>query len=249
MNKYIFFTAAILISLGNLSCSKTKKEPAQVQETLNNVEEVAENPVATVEKRKNVEDFIPEGHVLFEKILGDLNKDGLEDCILIIKGTDKSKIVKDESRGALDRNRRGIIVLLNKKDGYELAVKNYECFSSENEDGGVYFAPDLGVEITKGKLFIHYAHGRYGYWRYMFRLQNSDFELIGYDASSNNGPTVLTETSINFLTRKKIVNENTNRDNPDEDEVFEKTESKIKKSKLLKLSEVEDFDELDVSED
>jgi hypothetical protein len=249
MNKYIFFTAAILISLGNLSCSKTKKEPAQVQETLNNVEEVAENPVATVEKRKNVEDFIPEGHVLFEKILGDLNKDGLEDCVLIIKGTDKSKIVKDESRGALDRNRRGIIVLLNKKDGYELAVKNYECFSSENEDGGVYFAPDLGVEITKGKLFIHYAHGRYGYWRYMFRLQNSDFELIGYDASSNNGPTVLTETSINFLTRKKIVNENTNRDNPDEDEVFEKTESKIKKSKLLKLSEVEDFDELDVSED
>ena len=82
-----------------------------------------------------------------------LNKDGLEDCALIIKGPDKSKIVKDESRGELDRNRRGIIVLLQKNEGYELAVKNYDCFSSENEDGGVYFAPDLGVEITKRKTF------------------------------------------------------------------------------------------------
>lgn len=121
-------------------------------------------------------------------------------------------------------------------------------FLSENEDGGVYFAPELGVEITKGKLFIHYAHGRYGYWRYLFRLQNSDLELIGYDSSSNHGPTVLTETSINFLTRRKIVNENTN-PNIDEPEIFEKKEAKINKTKLFKLSEIEDFDKLEVSED
>lgn len=116
-------------------------------------------------------------------------------------------------------------------------------FLSENEDGGVYFAPELGVEITKGKLFIHYVHGRYRYWRYMFRLQNSDLELIGYDSSSNHGPTVLTETSINFLTRRKIVNENTN-PNIDEPEIFEKKEAKINKTKLFKLSEIEDFESL-----
>src|SRR6187402_2481047 len=90
------------------------------------------------EQGKKLSDFLPEGYVNFEKVNGDLNKDGIEDIVLIIKGTDKSKIIKDKYRGELDRNRRGIIILFNKKDHYELASKNYDCFSSENEDGGVY---------------------------------------------------------------------------------------------------------------
>ena len=85
-------------------------------------------------------------------VKGDLNKDALEDIVLIIKGTDKSKIIEDENRGKLDRNRRGIIVLLNKGNYYQLAAENYDCFSSENEDGGVYFAAELNVEIKKGNL-------------------------------------------------------------------------------------------------
>ena len=38
-------------------------------------------------------DFIPKGYVEFEKHFGDLNKDGLEDCVLIIKKTDATNIV------------------------------------------------------------------------------------------------------------------------------------------------------------
>ena len=67
------------------------------------------------EQSKNLSNFIPKGYVIFEKVNGDLNKDGKEDVILIIKGTDKSKMIKDEYRGEVDRNRRGIIVLFNKK--------------------------------------------------------------------------------------------------------------------------------------
>jgi len=47
-------------------------------------------------------------------VKGDLNTDGLEDIVLLIKGTNASKIVDDEYVGKLDRNRRGIIVLLKK---------------------------------------------------------------------------------------------------------------------------------------
>ena len=101
-----------------------------------------------VEQKQNPADFLPKGYVVFEKVNGDLNKDGIEDCVLIITGTDKSKIVTDEYRGKLDRNRRGIIVLFNKKDHYELAVKNYDCFSSANEDGGVYFPPELSYSYS-----------------------------------------------------------------------------------------------------
>lgn len=246
MNKYLPLIGILLLLSGAAACKKEKQ--TTTVESLNSPEEVSEDNTSTVEKGKSPEDFVPKGYVIFDTIYGDLNKDKLDDLVFIIKGTDKSKVIQDEYRGQLDRNRRGIIVLLNKNAGYELAVKNYDCFSSENEEGGVYFAPELGVEIKNNKLYINYGHGRYGYWAYTFRHQNSDLELIGYDASSNQGPMVLTETSINFLTKKKIINENINRDAEDENEVFEKTETKISANKLIKLSEIKDFDELEVSE-
>jgi len=195
---------------------------------------------------KEIAAFIPKGYVLFEQTSGDLNKDGLEDKVLIIKGTDKSKVIQDEYRGSLDRNRRGIIVLFNKKDHYELAVKNYDCFSSENEDGGVYFAPELSVEIRKGNLYVHYGHGRYGYWFYTFRLKDADFELIGFD-ESNGGPVTHSTTSINFLTKKKQERVNTNENAQSGEEVFKETWSNIVIDKRLKLSAIKDFDTLSIS--
>lgn len=195
---------------------------------------------------KEVSNFLPKGFVIFERINGDLNKDGKEDCVLVIKGTDKNKIIKDKYRGELDRNRRGIVILFNNNEHFVLAVKNYDCFSSENEDGGVYYAPELDIEINKGNLYINYGHGRYGYWSYSFRFQNSDFELIGYDSSDNNGPIVNRVTSVNFLSKKKLINENINENVERNIEVFKETWGKIQVDKLVKLSEVKDFDELDM---
>lgn len=197
--------------------------------------------------KQELSKFVPRGFVISEKITGDLNRDGLTDCVLLIKGTDKKKIVMNENSEKVDRNRRGIIILLNKNNHFELTTKNYNCFSSDNEDGGVYFAPELDIEIIKGNLSINYGHGRYGFCRYTFRLQNSDFELIGYDSSDNSGPVVNRETSINFLSKKKKVRENTNQNASEEgDEVFMETWTKVQADKLIKLSEIIDFDELDL---
>lgn len=190
--------------------------------------------------------FLPKGYIVFEKIFGDLNGDGIADCVLIIKGTDTSKIVNDKYRGRLDRNRRGIIVLLNKKGLYELAVKNYACFSSENEDGGIYFAPELSIKINKGNLYFNYNHGRYGYWKYTFRFQKSDFELIGYDASYNDGPVINSQTSINFITKVKKDKVNIKKNAEGGDEVFKTTSKKINIVQLHRLSNIEDVDNLDM---
>jgi len=209
-------------------------------------------------KKKNPLDFIPKGYVLYQDeesisasgwdaIKGDLNKDGLEDVVLIIKGTDKHNIVHDEYRGELDRNRRGIIVLLNKGDGYEMAVQNLTCFSSENEDGGVYYAPDLSVSIDKGKLYVFYGHGRYGNWGYTFRYQDGDLALIGYDSYSSRGPVPQYEVSINFLTKKKLTRDNIYKEADDDDYrvKYKETWEKINTKELLQLSKIKDFDELD----
>ena len=129
-------------------------------------------PAAT---KQNPFDFVPKGYKVFETIHGDVNKDGIEDLVLIIKETNKKKIVRVEDRGKLDRNRRGIIVLLKNNGQYELTLKNLICFSSEHEDCGVYYAPELSIEIIKGNLCVTYEHGRYGNWIYTFRYQNSNF--------------------------------------------------------------------------
>lgn len=186
--------------------------------------------------------YIPAKYHLFKAIEGDLDKDGLKDVVLIVKATDPKALVEHEYYGHLDRNRRGAIVLLNEKGKYKAVVSNLSCFSSENEDGGVYFPPELWMEIKNNLLRIYYSHGRYGYWSYLFRLEGNDLRLIGYDDSSNHGPLIQSETSINFLTGKKVVRDNLSQD-PEEDPRFKETWSKINQAPIY-LSKVKDFDDL-----
>lgn len=194
-------------------------------------------------QNNNIEDFIPNDYVLYDTIYGDLNKDNHEDCILIIKATYKENIVTNRFDEIVDRNRRGIIILFKSENGYQKTTENLRCFSSENEDGGVYYAPELSFEVKRGNLIIHYAHGRYGFWKYTFRFQESKFKLIGYD-ETNGGVVIRNETSINFLTKKKLFRQNINEDAEGGDEVFKETWSKIVISELLNLSDIKDFEEL-----
>lgn len=246
---FVILTAGLFCTLTACSESSSKEQAANTDKQ----SEIAESEDATASTPKKdlkskANDFIPEGYVLFEKVEGDLNKDGVQDCVLLIKGTNKEMIVEDEDQGELDRNRRGVIVLLKWKEGYEQIVKNADCFSSENEDGGVYYAPELWLEIKKNNLYVRYSHGRYGYWGYTFRLKDQDMEMIGYDGSENYGPLAQHITSINFLTKKKQQKDNINESAEEEEDLkYKETWSKVKIGNLLKLSEIKDFDGLDMS--
>ncbi len=186
--------------------------------------------------------YIPATYHLFEAIEGDLNKDGLKDVVLIVKATDPKAVVDDEYRGRLDRNRRGMIVLLNEKGKYKPIVRHLDCFSSENEDGGVYFAPELWLEIKNNVLDVHYAHGRYGDWRYLFSLEGNDLRLIGYDESNNHGPYIESKTSINFLTGKKVIRKNLSADE-EADPKFKETWSSFSQAPIY-LSKIKDLSDL-----
>ena len=200
--------------------------------------------IATIENQDSSA-FIPKGFVVYDKISGDINNDKADDIVYVIKATDSSKIIQHESLGRLDRNRRGLIILFNRNGLYELAAKNRNCFSSENEDGGVYYAPELDVSVKKGTLFINYRHGRYGYWTYTLKYMNNDFVLIGYDATSSRGPVPQKITSINFLTGKKLVKDNINKDDDDDSNVvYTDRWETLKNAPLLKLTEIRDFDEM-----
>ena len=236
--------ATLLIAVVGCSNLNNKEKP-----TGNDTTQLAKRNHETISKsdfKKKPSDFIPEGFILYSKATGDLNKDGLDDYILMIKGTKKDRVINHEYRGELDRNRRGIIVLFKDKGSYKLALRNDTCFSSDNEEGGVYYAPELEISTDHGKLFVDYNHGRYGSWQYTFQYRNSEFQLIGYEASENYGPIVNRETSINFLTFKKQEKVNTNGDAESGEEVFEETWTNLEVQNPILLSEIENFDELSV---
>lgn len=201
--------------------------------------------------KQNPLDFIPKGYVFFEKITGDLDKDGTEDCVLIIKATKKDQIITDEIQGKVDRNRRGILILFRKNGYYKPVLENYQCFSSENEDGGAYIPPELEIEITKGNLYVHYGHGRYGYWRYIFAYRNADFVLTGFDQAYRSETISkyerLDEESINFLTGRKLTRKVIKTDKNGND-IFSENWKNIRTKKLIRLSEVKDFDKIDMNE-
>ena len=246
-------TLFLLLNFLILACNSRKKN---INKNVNVIKDSVERTIKSQTKtistiNKNIAEFVPTSFVLsepggFEKSKGDLNKDGQEDIVILIKGTDKSKFFKDEYRGELDRNRRGIIVLFKKGGFYELASENFDCFSSESEDGGVYFPPDLEVAVEKNNLIISYSHGRYGYWKYTFRYNKTDFELIGYDSSENKGPVPRYITSINFLTKKKLTKDNLNKDDHGDnyEENFVDSWENITLKNLIRLTDIKDFDEL-----
>lgn len=239
----------ILLSLSKACTNplnKNKSTNSIASETLQTQESKIKSPPtdSLSEQSKHKTDLLlPEGYLLFDKIKGELNGDSLPDQVLIVKGTKKESIIQDEYRGEVDRNRRGILIYFQSNGKNDLIIKHLDCFSSENEDGGVYFPPKLSVEIADGKLLIHYHHGRYGYWTYTFRYKNADFQLIGYDCSENYGPIIKQKTSINFLTKKKLIRKNVNRYTKESgEEIFEEKWEKIKLKKLHQLSEIKDFD-------
>ena len=197
-------------------------------------------------QKSALSNFVPQGYSIYETHFADLNNDQQDDCILIIKESNKNNIVVNRFNTTVDRNRRGVIILFKKNNGYQLVTKNDSCFSSENEDGGIYHPPQLSIETEKGDLIIGFDHGRYGFWSYRFRFQNSNFSLIQYAASSNYGPIINKETTIDFLTKTKLVSENISEDPGGNDDIFKDTQTTITIDKLLRLSQIKNFEDLEL---
>ncbi len=225
-----------------------------------------------VEQKQETTNFLPEGFVIYKEIQGDLNGDDVDDHVVIVKGTEKEKIVINRFDKEVDRNRRGILIYLTEIDKNNLVVENLQCFLSENEDGGAYYAPQLSMEIKEGKLYVDYEHGRYGYWSFIFQYRNSDFELVEYDG--NYSSHVIPEEAnfdhinINFLNKELSIFELSEigeteqspenyfeiketikvEEAPNGEEITYKTISKkmlIDADVLMKLSEIDCFGDLE----
>ncbi|MDA8581930.1 hypothetical protein N9K95_03655 [Schleiferiaceae bacterium] len=195
----------------------------------------------------NPVNFSLENQTVTTVVTGDLNKDGIDDYVYLVKGMNPKYVVQSDLMGLVDRNRRGIVILLSNSGDYEIAVQNIGCFSSELEEPGNYYQPELDLIVEGSILKVHFAHGRYGYWRYLFRYQDDAFKLIGY-FHCHGGAIVEKEVSINFSTRKKKVRVNINENAQGGDEEYQVEWSTFKLENLINLSDIQDFDNLHFSQ-
>ena len=194
--------------------------------------------------------LVPAGYTITEEIKGDLNKDSLEDYVLIIKGKKEDEWCRE---GGKDCNLRGIIVVFNKGGRYELALENRDCFQSVDTEPGGYSAPELSVSIKRGNLYIKYDHIRYGYWYYTFRYQNSDFELIGFDNILGVTGRLDKIVSINFQAKKMLTKipvadilVDDFADGTARNAKFDETWENFTPTEPIKLRKIADFREFDV---
>ena len=195
------------------------------------------------QKASKVEDFIPKGwkKLIVEK--GDLNKDKIDDVVLVIEKNDPKnfKKIEDSSRSnPVNFNPRIILVLFKDKNSkYTLVAKNDKNFivspGYASEEGLESLdSPDYNDNLSEAvtiknntlRIFTFAELTRSsGSSIYIFRYQNNRFELIGLDAQSILGDTEYVNTrnySLNLSTKKLIIHN-----------MSEKLESNVKKEEKI----------------
>ena len=177
------------------------------------------------QKASKVEDFIPKGwkKLIVEK--GDLNKDKIDDVVLVIEKNDPKnfKKIEESSRSnPMNFNPRIILVLFKDKNSkYTLVAKNGKNFivspGYASEEGlETLDSPDYNDNLSKAVTiknntlhiftladYVKYATST----TYIFRYQNNKCELIGLEYKywhTSTDYAVDIAYSINFSTKKLI---------------------------------------------
>ena len=180
------------------------------------------------QKASKVEDFIPKGWKSIIVKKGDLNKDKIDDVVLVIeKNNPKNfKKIEDSSRSnPMNFNPRIILVLFKDKNSkYTLVAKNDKNFivspGYASEEGLESLdSPDYDDNLSKAvtiknntlRIFTFAELTRSsGSSIYIFRYQNNRFELIGLENQNIFANAEYIDTynySFNFSTKKlKIHN-------------------------------------------
>ncbi|QQB74931.1 hypothetical protein I6H56_05630 [Fusobacterium canifelinum] len=176
------------------------------------------------EKANKVEDFIPKEWKKLVVKQGDLNKDKIDDVVLVIEKNDPKNIKKSESTYeesvVHNFNPRIILVLFKDKNSqYNLVAKNengfivsegksyeegFEKLASHNLNGKL--SDSISIKNNTLHIYTYFEATRSSNsTEYIFRYQNNRFELIGLEANGNGASSGYVENSnysFNFSTKK-----------------------------------------------
>jgi hypothetical protein len=166
---------------------------------------------ALVRQAASVEDFVPAGWRLESKISGDLNRDGREDVVLVLRGNDPRNVIGAGGAQKVDTNPRILaIAFARTAGGYDLVLENHTLIarttdSSAQDPLDPNGVQEGGVEIKSGMLYVTlgYFGGNMGHMTYTFRFQGGGFKLIGYDrVDVERFKGDISEVSVNYVTHR-----------------------------------------------
>lgn len=191
--------------------------------------------------------FVPKGWKLERQQRGDLNKDGQDDLLLLLRMDDAKNILKNDGLGQnpFDTNPRVLAVAFGSGAGkpFTLVLEDHALIARTEDPVMEDPVGDEGaVAIERGTLKVTLSlFSSAGSWSagnstFRFRHGLRGFELIGYDRVSTQRNTgEVEEISINYLTGKVRISTGTI-----EDDKLKDKWRKIPKKKLLLLEAIGD---------
>lgn len=159
-----------------------------------------------------IEDFIPKNWRILQKVVGDLNKDKLDDVVLVLQEEDKTKIETlkgEEGDYTIDFNQRLLIVLCKDSttNGFNLKGRTNTFIINRHSENMADPLQEIVISngILKINFFLWYSMGSWYQTEltYIFRFQNNQVSLIGAEYNEiHRGTSEGVKRSFNFSTKK-----------------------------------------------
>ena len=176
------------------------------------------NPIAAQKQKKSqlakegrtIEEVVPNGWEV-QSATGDLNKDGIEDFVLLVRSNDPAYIKTRDDGFEYNFNPLFLAVYFGSPSGVYKRFKVWHDTVSGREDEYTDITNELSI-TPKGAIDISVSSrssmgtAATGGSTYRYRFQSGDFYLIGEESSWLNRMTGEGEsTSINYLTGQKEI--------------------------------------------
>jgi hypothetical protein len=184
--------------------------------------------VDTFSQTKNKKDTFT---FLVTKVLGDLNKDNLEDKVIITQDT-----INQNSPYKLQ------IFFAQPNGEFKLIATSTKIIAPQYPDGRDGYRTGDGfmdITINKGVVSVNFGLLR-GHFEHKFRFQNGHFELIGFSSVSSDGHGTMYTTDFNLSTGIRI--EKTENYGEEDDKVASNIKKKILIRPLPKIQDVEPYE-------
>ncbi|RTY85432.1 hypothetical protein EKL32_28630 [Flavobacterium sp. GSN2] len=167
--------------------------------------------------------------VQIAEIKGDLNKDKLEDKVIVSQDT-----INEKSPYRLQ------IFFAQPDRKFKLFVTSTKIIEPQYPDGSTGYSTGnrfSDVTIKKGVISVNFELTR-GHFEHKFRFQNGNFELIGFSQVYSDGRGIMTSVDFNLSTGVRIEKS----ERYDTDKVLSNTKKKILIRPLPILQNVEPFE-------
>lgn len=184
--------------------------------------------VDTFSQAKNEKDTFT---FLVTKVTGDLNKDNLDDKVIVTQDT-----INQKSPYQLQ------IFFAQPNGEFKLIATSTKIIAPQYPDGRDGYRTGDGfmdITISKGIVSVNFGLLR-GHFEHKFRFQNGNFELIGFSYVSSDGHGTIYTTDFNLSTGIRI--EKTESYGEEDDKVLSNTKKKILIRPLPKIQDVEPFE-------